>query len=347
MFNPMASKVKLPGAKPSIKDVAEAAGVSRAAVSLVLNNGKIRIGEEKRKRIIEIARAMKYTPHIGARRLAMRRMETLGLVLPVQAESMNEVDLFDLTHHVAVMASEHGYDVLLHFYDSAGSAEIPETVGRVDGSIVVLGKKSGPDFASVWDDTHQPHIIIGGGFFLQKPANFVDVDLASGMIAATNHLLRLGHRDIAYVAVGEHNDKLNGYLIALTKAKIPIRREFIMAIGFTEEALVHAARTIQRMTPRPTGLVFTSDAVAIRMMRIFRDIGMQVPKDVSITGFDNIETASFVTPGLTSIRVPTRKMAELVVNQLVAIVEKKPAPVLQTMLSVELVVRESTAAPPR
>lgn len=343
----MASRSKFPGAKPSIKDVAEAAGVSRAAVSLVLNNGQIRISDEKRKRIIEVARHMQYTPHVGARRLAMRRMETLGLVLPVQADGLNEYDLFDLTHHVALYASEHGYDILLHFYESAGEAKLPQTVGRVDGSIVVLGKKGGPEFAGVWGASGQAHVIIGGGFFAQRPATFVDIDLASGMLAATNHLVRLGHRDIAYVAVGEHGEKLNGYLVALTKVRIPVRREYIMEIGYTEAALLKTAQKIQAMTPRPTGLVFTSDAVAIRMMRIFQNLGVKVPEDLSITGFDNLETASFVTPGLTSVQVPTRKMAQLAVNQLVAIVEKKPMPTLQMMLPVELVQRESSAEPPK
>jgi DNA-binding LacI/PurR family transcriptional regulator len=331
--------------RASIRDVADAAGVSRAAVSLVLNGGPIRIGDEKRRRIIEVAREMNYTPHVGARRLALRRMETLGLVIPDQAGGLTEYDLFELTQHIALTARESNYDLLLHYYDAA---EIPSTSpneGRVDGSIVVLGHKNGPDIESIWAKSDQPHIVVGGGFFLQKPENFVDIDLASGLTAATNHLIELGHTDIAYVTSFEQSAKRNGYLVALTQANIPIRKEYIMEIGFTEAALRKAAAAIRDMPGRPTGLVFTSDAVALRMMRIFRELGLSIPGDLSITGFDNIETASFVVPGLTSVKVPTQRMAELAVSQLIAMVEKKGPSPLQSLLPAELVIRDSSAAP--
>lgn len=94
--------------KVSIKDVALAAGVSRAAVSLVLNDGKIRIGAEKRQRIIDVAKEMGYTPHIGARRLALRKMETIGLIFVDKPNAMNEQYLFSLTHAIARAAREFG-----------------------------------------------------------------------------------------------------------------------------------------------------------------------------------------------------------------------------------------------
>ncbi|HMO51622.1 MAG TPA: LacI family DNA-binding transcriptional regulator [Kiritimatiellia bacterium] len=332
-----------PKTKPSIRDVAEAAGVSRAAVSLVLNGGPIRIGQEKRQRIIDVAREMGYTPHVGARRLALRRMETLGLVLPTQPEALSEYNLFELTHAIAIAAREHSYDLLLHFYDPAEQAMPPDITGRADGSILVLGRKEGANLPAQWAESRHPHVIIGGGFFLRKPDNYVDLDVATGLMIATRHLIQAGHRRIAYVSHTEQSEKLNGYIIAMTKAKIPIRKEWILEIGFTEKALQETAESIHRMDPRPTALVFTSDAVAIRMMRIFRELGVRIPHDLSVTGFDNIETAGFVTPGLTTVRVPTRKIADLAVRHLVGLVEKNVTRQMQTMLSAELVVRESTA----
>jgi len=330
-------------AKPSIRDVAAAAGVSRAAVSLVLNGGDIRISQEKRQRIIDVAREMNYTPHVGARRLAIRRMETLGLVLPAQPAVISEYNLFELTHAVAECAKENGYDLLMHFFDPSGSSPLPGTPGRVDGSIVVLGRKETTDVPSRLTAIGHPNVILGGGFFINKPENFVDMDVATGLMVATRHLIQLGHRNIAYVSHTEQSEKLNGYIVALTKAKIPIRKEWIIDIGFTEKALQDAAALIKVMNPRPSALVFTSDAIAIRMMRFLREVGLRIPGDISITGFDNIETASYVTPGLTTVRVPVRKIAELAVRHLVSIVEKQPTRQLQSMLTAELVVRESTA----
>lgn len=333
--------------KPSIRDVAEAAGVSRAAVSLVLNGGEIRISPEKRQKIIDVARQMNYTPHVGARRLAIRRMETIGLVLPAQPAAISEYNLFELTHAVAECASEHDYDLLLHFFDPTTGQSMPGTPGRVDGSIVVLGRKDSTDVPARLTAIGHPNIILGGGFFVQKPDNYVDMDVATGLMVATRHLIQLGHRHIAYVSHTEQSEKMNGYIVALTKAKIPIRKEWIIEIGFTEKALHEAALAIKNMNPRPSGLVFTSDAIAVRMMRFFREIGLRIPHDISITGFDNIETASFVTPGLTTVRVPTRRIADLAVRHLVGVIEKKVAHRLQSMLSAELVVRESTGPAPQ
>jgi LacI family transcriptional regulator len=330
--------------KPSIRDVAAAAGVSRAAVSLVLNGGNIRISKEKRQRIIDVARDLGYTPHVGARRLAIRRMETLGLVLPTQADALSEYNLFELTHAIAAAAREHNYDLLLHFFDPGGNQPLPGTPGRVDGSIVVLGRKETSDIPAKFEAIQHPHVVIGGGFFVQRPEHFVDMDVSTGLMVATRHLIQLGHRNIAYVAHGEQSEKLNGYIVALTKARVPIRKEYILEIGFTENALQEAARTVMAMNPRPTGLVFTSDAIAVRMMRVFREQGVRIPADLSVTGFDNIETASFVTPGLTTVRVPTRKIADLAVRHLVGIVEKQPPRRLQSLLPAELVIRESTGS---
>ncbi|HMP90545.1 MAG TPA: LacI family DNA-binding transcriptional regulator [Kiritimatiellia bacterium] len=332
--------------KPSIRDVAAAAGVSRAAVSLVLNDGNIRIGKEKRETIIRVARELGYTPHVGARRLALRRMETLGLVLPTHPEALSEYNLFELTHAVAEAAREFKYDLLLHFHDSSSDDTMPNTPDRADGSIVVLGRKDSSNLPARLAARHHPSVIIGGGFFVQKPEHYVDMDVATGLMIATRHLIQLGHRDIAYVSHSEQSEKLNGYIVAMTKAKIPIRKELIIDVGFTEKALQETALKIKAMNPRPTGLVFTNDAIALRMMRFFREIGMRIPHDLSITGFDNIETASFVTPGLTTVKVPTRKIADLAVSHLVGLVEKKPPRKLQTLLPADLVIRDSTGPAP-
>lgn len=342
----MSTGIKPAGTKPSIKDVAAAAGVSRAAVSLVLNGGEIRISEEKRKRIIEVAREMNYTPHVGARRLAIRRMETLGLALPAQPASISEYNLFELTHAVAECAREHNYDVLLHFFNPEDSMAVMGLQGRVDGSIVVLGRKESTDLPLRLSAGGNPHVILGGGFFARKPDHYVDMDVATGLMVATRHLIQLGHRNIAYVSHTEQSEKLNGYIVALTKSRIPIRKEWIIDVGFTEKALQDAAGMIKAMNPRPTGLVFTSDAIAIRMMRFLREEGLRIPQDLSITGFDNIETSSFVTPGLTTVRVPVRRIAEIAVGHLVGIIEKQAPHRLQTMLTAELVVRESTTPAP-
>ncbi len=328
--------------KTGIRDVAEAAGVSRTAVSLVLNDEPIRISDEKRKRIIEVARAMNYVPHIGARRLAIRRTETLGLVLPAQASAFTDEDVFDFTHHCAAIASESGYDLLIHFYDNAEHEKSARTADRADGSIVVLSRDEGPAVADIWAAAPQPHIIIGGGGYASPPAQFVDIDIASGIAATTRHVIQLGHRNIAYINSASRSEKINGYLVALTRAGLPVRREWIFESGLSDAALNKTADDLLAMPERPTALVCTSDALAARMMRMLRARGFDLPRDFSITGHDNLDIANLVEPGLTSARMPVRRMARLAVAQLIALVEKQPVRALQTTLSAELVPRAST-----
>jgi len=333
------------GRKPTIRDVADAAGVSRAAVSLVLNNGEIRISDEKRQNIIKIAREMGYTPHAGARRLALRRLETLGLFLPSQLENLSEHDLFGITHAAAMAASERGYDLLLHFYELANKPSALMNIGRADGSIVVIGKRGGAELAEFCRQSGQPHVIIGGGPLTVKPENYVDVDIMSGTHAATTHLIELGHRHIGYIAHQAQTEKLNGYIIALTKAKIAIRKDWILETGYTENSMQATASAIAAMNPRPTSFVFTNDAMAIRMMKYLRDLGLHIPRDLSIIGFDNIETSALVSPALTTVGMPIHKLAQLAVSHLIALGEKRPVDSLHVMLSPELVIRESTGAP--
>lgn len=335
----------LTGRRPTIRDVADAAGVSRAAVSLVLNGGAIRITDEKRQKIISTAREMGYTPHAGARRLALRKMETLGLILPSQTENLSEHDLFGITHAAAMAASAGGYDLLLHFYESSNYPAAVRSIGRADGSILVVSKQRGSELVDLWNRSGDPHVIIGGGQLSVKPEHYVDVDVSSGIQDAVTHLRQLGHERIGYVAHQAQSEKLNGYIVALTKARLPVRKEWILETGYTESNMRKTAELIAGMDPRPTSLIFTNDSMAIRVMKYLRDSGLQIPRDISVVGFDNIETAGLVSPGLTTIGMPIQKMAELAVNQLIAMVEKRTVQNLQTMLSPELVVRESTTAP--
>ncbi len=327
----------------SIKDVAAAAGVSRAAVSLVLNNGKIRISDEKRERIIRVAKEMGYTPHVGARRLAIRKMETIGLVFAENPDALSQLYLFELTHTIAAEAKKHGYDILINFFNPEDENDLPTTPGRVDGSLMVVGRNINPDVFTQLTKVDHPFVVIGGGFLTPKPTNFVDVDVSTGMMIATRHMLQLGHRRIAFVAGARSEDKLNGYIVALTKAKVPIHPEYIIDSARTDFDIERTVQTLINMEKPPTAIVTTNDWLAIRMIRTLRDHNVNVPQQVSVTGFDNTETAGYVTPAMTTVRVPGSKIADIAVKHLVGMIDRTVDKPIQVMLPAELVIRESTA----
>lgn len=329
--------------KISIKDVAEAAGVSRAAVSLVLNNGNIRISDEKRQRIIQVAKELGYTPHAGARRLALQKMETIGLIFADELKALSNLYISEMTHAIAVEARRHGYDLLLNYFDPAHPDDFPTTPGRVDGSILVVDREVSTDFLERFELTRHPHVVVGGGFLRPKPVNFVDVDVSTGMMNATRHLLQLGHRHIAFLSGASSEDKLNGYIIALTKQRYPIQREYILDCDMTDAAIESTVDRMLAMDPPPTAIVTASDWLAIRVIRFLHERGIPVPGRMSVTGFDNVEIAGMINPPLTTIRVPGARIARLAVDQVVKLIDDPAAKSMQVMLPAELVLRKSTA----
>lgn len=286
---------------------------------------------------------MGYTPHAGARRLAMQKMETIGLIFTDDIKALANLHISELTHAVAVEARRHGYDLLLNYFNLAHPDDFPTSPGRVDGSIVVTSRDVPGDFLQRFETSRHPHVVIGGGYLRPKPANFVDVDVSTGMLNATRHLIQNGHRDIAFLSGPGSDDKLNGYIVALTKHRLPIRRDCILSCDLTDGGIAAAVDELLGLAVPPTAIVAGSDWLAIRAIRFLQERGCRVPDDLSVTGFDNVEISAMITPPLTTIRVPGARIAELAVDQVVKLIDGKANRSMQVLLPAELVYRGSTA----
>lgn len=333
--------------KISLRDVAAAAGVSRAAVSLVLNNGPIRISDEKRRLIVATAKRLGYQPHTGARRLALRRMETLGLVFPYDPEALSQLFLFELTRHIAVAAKAHHYDILIDFFHSSHPDSLSVDPGRTDGTILVIDRTTPAEIFTRLESGQHPHVVFGGGFMKKRPAAFVDSDVRAGMSQATRHLTDLGHRTIAFLAGIPSAEKYEGYAEGLRRAGLRVDRDLHVPCGLAEAGIDQAiARLMERKTP-PTAMVATNDTVAIRAIKVLQRRGFHVPRQVSVVGFDDIETASLVLPSLTTVRIPLSQMADRAVHNLVERIEGRSSQAASDILPSELIVRDSTGPAPR
>lgn len=333
--------------KISLRDVAAAAGVSRAAASLVLNNGAIRIGDEKRRLVLETAKRLGYQPHTGARRLALRRMETLGLVFPYDPEALSQLFLFELTRQIAMAAKAHHYDILIDFFHSSHPDSLSVDPGRTDGTVLVIDRTTPPEVFLRLEKANHPHVVFGGSFMKKRPAAFVDTDVRAGMRQATRHLADLGHRTIAFLAGIPSAEKYEGFTEALHASGLKVERDLHVPCGLAEGGIDEAlGRLMARRTP-PTALVATNDTVAIRAIKVLQRRGLQVPRDVSVVGYDDIETANLVVPSLTTVRIPLQQMAERAVHNLIERIEGRSAQAAGDILPSELIVRDSTGRPPR
>lgn len=330
--------------RSTIQDVADAARVSRSVVSRVLNNAPIRISEEKRKTIQAAARRLNYTPHAGARRLALQKSETLRLILPEQTSAVSEVFVMELMRCITQAARAAGYDIVLDLYQPCDLERLVSRPGQADGTMLILDRNAPPEMVTLLEGRIQPLVTIGGSFAKTQPANFVDADIREGLATGTSHLLALGHRRIAFLSDVPSKAKYEGYLQALRRFGKNAHPLPELVCGESAETSAKAIRKIMNDSTRPTAVVCTTDTLALRVIQHISALDMHVPNDLSVVGFyDNI-IASLTNPALTTVRVPTRAIAEATIDYLVKRIRGTNTPALREVLPCELIVRQSSAA---
>jgi len=332
----------------TIRDVARHASVSVATVSRVLN-GKGPANADTERRIREAARRLRYVPHGGARSLITRRTQSIGVLLPdLYGEFFSE-----LIRGIDVAARRAGYHLLLS--GSHGDIREAEAMaramrGRVDGLVVLV-----PDVRpSVLRENLPEHFPV---VCLDNPSavgefDSVRIDNSGGAESVVRHLARLGHRRIAFIGGPPGNqdasERLRGYRRALRRAGLALSKDLEIPGTFREEAGYEACRKILDLEPRPTAVFAANDSMAVGLLYACRESGVSVPDQLAIAGFDDIPIARFMTPPLTSVRVPIADLGTLAAETLLTrLAERAPARAARRdiLLPTTLVVRASCGAP--
>ena len=333
-------------ARATLKDVAERAGVSVATVSYVLN-GKSSISEQTRERVLGAVREMDYVPDLSARSLSMRDSKLIGVVVP-QTEPGDRLMLQnsfygEVLSSIECEARRQGYHILISATDANESYLTLAKQRNLDG-IIIIGMY--PDeFYQQMKKTQIPIVLIDS-YCEDHYYHSVRIDDAYGSYLATRHLLRHGHRDIA-LFVGQLKEngvmkkRLVGYKQALDEFGIGFREEYVFE-GQTdyESGIVLARRMVEQKLP-VTGIVAAADILAIGAIKGLYEMGLNVPKDYSIIGFDDLEIANYITPGLTSIKqhisLKGKRAVELLLNHIADPTLSKQ----EEILPLSLVERES------
>ncbi len=325
------------------REVAKLAGVSYQTVSNVMN-GNTGMSFETRETVLEAVRKLNYKPNLLARSLASQSTQTLGLLIqndtnPYYNEVVIELDK---------AAKVHGYHLYL-IYTSAKSGEHLEHLERllmrgVDGILAVTGSSSMADIQSVVSQ-HVPVIFIGqiedktDDKFLTVSADFRE----AGVLAA-QHLLELGHERCAIIAEPYHNYRLAGFKDTLAAAKVSLPKAFI-ATGNSTFASGHAATLKLLQQPKPPTAIFaTNDLMAAGTLAAAYDLGVTVPKDLSIIGLDGLHLGAYLRPALTTIAVPKDTLAETAMTSIIQLIGKEKL-ISSPLAKPQLVVRESTSHP--
>lgn len=328
----------------SIKDVARVAGVSYSTVSRALNDSP-RVSRETKESIQRIAADMGYLPSAVARSLVTRRTNMIGIVVT----TITDLFFAELVHAIEEKALDHRYSVILTNSRGMPERELQAIQAlrqrRVDGIILVSGCSTETDICSepgmdvplvVINNIHQDHV-----------GHSVEVDNLGGGMAATEHLLGLGHRRVAHIAGPPEEwdgvERLTGYVRALETHGIPMDPSLIARGGSQPVHGIDAMQQLLSLAERPTAVFCYCDATAMGAMRYVRACGLRVPQDLSIVGFDDIDLAPFFEPPLTTVAQPIQAMGEKAVEMILALRDGEP--VEDCVLPSQLVVRESTAPP--
>lgn len=333
-------------ARATLRDVAQLAGVSTATVSYALS-GKRTISEETKERINNAIKQLDYVPDLNARSLSMRDSKLIGVVVP-QTEPGDRL-MFQNSFYSEVLGSIEyyarlqGYHILISATDANESYLTLAKKRNLDG-IIVIGMY--PDeFYQQMKKTQIPIVLIDS-YCNDHYYHNIRIDDAYGTYLATKYMLDNGHKDIAFFSGqlkenGVMKKRLLGYQQALEEFGITYRSEYVFEGQIDYASGIELANELMKSGLHATGIVAAADILAIGAVKGFFEAGKQVPSDYSIIGFDDVEMAQYMTPGLTTIRQQISLKGQKAVELLLKHIEDLDLPKQEEILPLQLVVRGS------
>jgi len=337
-----------------IADVAREAGVSKTAVSFAFNSPG-RLAPETASRIRDVADSLGYRPHPVARMLTQRQTHTLGVLTPQALSIIFSNPFFGaFAEGVALVAEQESY--ALHFI-SPLHGSLARAIGRatVDGVVIVGLSADHPEVGQI-HAAGVPLVMVDSSALPDQPS--IEVDDRGGAHAAAEHLLNLGHRELLVVGVepppgarlepaGVMGRRLQGYVEALAERGIELPANAIVVGPATIDGGLAAVRRACEDGLRFTGVLAMSDVMAIGVLRAATELGLRVPEDLSVVGFDDIDISHHTNPPLTTVHQAIREKGESAVRVLLAVVERRDPRPQHIRLETRLIVRGSTGPAPR
>jgi len=327
----------------TIRDVAQAAGVSVATVSRVLN-GTARVAEDTRARVEHVVAKLEYWPHGAAQSLNTSRTNTLGVLLPdLHGQFFSEV-----IRGVDQGAREQGFQILVsssHADVNTLLAGARSMVGRVDGLIVMAPDQA--TTASMAPLARKFPVILLNPHHPVEGCGTISVANFEGAVDIVLHLIQNGHRSIGIIKGPNGNmdaeERLRGYRHALQMSGLCPDPDFEFAGDFSEASGFLAGGQIATSRVRPTAVFATNDGMATGLLSALRQHGIEVPEDIAVAGFDDIPIAQFLSPGLTTVHVDAFALGKQSVQMLLGTLGDEKTSVLRhELLPVKLILRQSS-----
>ena len=333
--------------KAKLDDVARVAGVSLATASRALSTPHL-LKPATLNRVREAARLLGYMPHGAARALASRRTHTIGAVIP----TLDNAIFASSTQAMQRELGEHGYQLLLgsHEYDPEREVQVTRALLErgVDG-LVLVGTDHSPELYQLLAGFRSPYVLT---WSLDESGHHHCVGFNNREVGArvAHYLYDLGHREFAVISgFGAHNDRardrMTGVREALLARGVRLGAARMVETSFSIQSGREALRALMQAASPPSAVICGNDILAQGAMIEALALGIAIPRALSITGVDDMELSAHISPGLTTVRIPTVEIGRRTAQHLLARINAEK-PDKRIELAVELIVRGSTGPAP-
>jgi len=335
----------------TIKDVAQLAGVSPSTVSRTCKDNPS-ISEETKERVRRAMIELGYEPNFQASNLASQNSRAIGIILPPsQKETFENAFFLKAIRGISSFCNEKQYintvitgnteDELLSVIKSMTRS------GQVDGFIVLYSKADDPVINFLYNEGFL-YVLIGKTNQNANQTIYVDNDNLLAGKDATEHLIQLGHKKIAYLG-GDNStifsaDRRAGYQLALTQHQIPIVPEYCIELPFKAKEQIEVMTNLLKLKDKPTAVVVCDDILALTLENICRELELSLPEDLSIVSFNNSLVARLTTPKLSSVDINSFQLGIEAASQMINHIENPNLVATKIIVPHYLVERESCVA---
>ena len=334
----------------TLKEIANLAGVSVSTVSRVINNSNVKAAsKEVQDKIWQIVRETNYTPNIAARNLKMKRNEediltptkTIGCIFARSHSTLDDPFFSQIARAIEQEAYRQGYIVKYSFsaYDINDTNTYHMIANNPVNGIVVLGRfdKTLLDFIK----KQYKNVVYVGLNEIDTNFDQIISDGYQASVAAIDYLHKLGHSIIAYIGEKHNEIRYQGYLDAMNRLKLPVLRENIIVTPMTSEGGYNGVKAYLESKKTITALFCANDLTAIGAMKAIKEHGYTIPDDLSIISIDDIDTAQYMSPMLTTIRIPMEELGKMSAKILIDRIENGKSINIKVELPFQVITRES------
>lgn len=335
-------------AVPKLSDVARLAGVSTATVSRCLNSPD-QVVSGTRDKVMNAVRALGYAPNFSARALAARRTNTIGAIIPTMENAIFARGIQAFQEELV----RHGMTLLIassSYQEALEAEQIRNLVARGADAILLIGYHRDPELYTFLDRRSVPYLV-SWSFDATQDSAAIGFDNRGGMAGLARAVIAHGHRQIAMISAhtaanDRARERVEGVELSMAEAGLDAGGLQIIETDYGIETGGEAFRRIMADAPETTAVVCGNDVLAIGALRAAKSMGLRVPQDVSITGFDDIELARLAEPELATVHVPHREMGRRAATMLMAMLNGEPAQDNRVKLPIDVRIRGSLGPVP-